>query len=283
MLAGFHADVPDEGVPELVHIGEQWAPGSFLIGDHTHAVWEFYLQIDGVSQWDAPGASGEQTYTLRDGSFFAVAPNVLHRMHEYSKARHHFFFAAVDLNAVWRRYPLLAPLWENRMVVFFEAAQDLMSPFRRLIREVSIHLPQRTTGICLALDYLVLEASRLLQHSPSPSLVAGHAAVARARELLDHQPTRPWTLAGLARMAGLSPSHLAECFTREVGVPPHHYLLQNRIEHARQLLQCSDVPITQLALELGFSSSQHFAGAFKKVTGTTARDYRANSRRGGNS
>jgi hypothetical protein len=59
------------------------------------------------------------------------------------------------------------------------AAESLVPPFRQLIREISVDLPQRATGVRLALDYLVLEASRLHERSASP-LVTLHPAVARA-------------------------------------------------------------------------------------------------------
>jgi AraC-like DNA-binding protein len=285
LLAGFHAELPDSDVPELRHAGEQWAPGTYRIPDHVHDVWEFYLQVDGQSLWDGPGQSGgEHTYTLRSGSFFAVAPHVVHRLHEdtheYSKGKHHFFFAAVDLEEVARRHPQLTATWPRREVVFAEHAESLIPPFRQLVREISVDLPQRATGIRLAIDSLVLEASRLFRRAlPSP-LVTLHPAVAHARELLDRQPQRLWTLGDLARLTGLSPSHLAECFTRDIGVPPHRYLVGARSERARQLLRDSDVPITQLATELGFASSQHFAASFKKLTGATASAYRSRSRAG---
>lgn len=284
LLAGFHAELPETEVPELRHAGEQWAPGTYRIPDHAHDVWELYLQVDGRSLWEGPGESGrDHIYTLEAGSFFAVAPDVVHRLHddsrEYSKGKHHFFFAAIDLNVVSVRHPEVSAAWQGREVVFARQAESLVPPFRQLIREISLDLPQRATGVRLALDYLVLEASRLHERNGSP-LVTLHPAVARARELLDRQPQRAWTLHDLARLTGLSPSHLAECFTREVGVPPHRYLVHSRIERARQLLRESDIAITQLATELGFSSSQHFAAAFRKWTGTTASHYRACSRAG---
>jgi AraC-like DNA-binding protein len=283
LLAGFHAELPESEVPELRHAGEQWAPGTYRIPDHVHDVWEVYLQVDGQSLWDGPDESGsEHTYTLRAGSFFAVAPHVVHRLHEdaheYSQGKHHFFFAAIDLTEISQRHPQLTAAWPEREVVVAEQAESLIPPFRQLIREVSVDLPQRATGIRLAIDYLVLEASRLFERVLPAPLLSLHPAVAHARELLDRQPQRPWSLGDLARLTGLSPSHLAECFTRDVGAPPHRYLVNARIERARQLLRDSDVPITQLATELGFASSQHFAAAFKKSTGVSASGYRARLR-----
>jgi len=46
-----------------------------------------------------------------------------------------------------------------------------------------------------------------------------------------------------------------------------------RIDRAKQYLQQKTIPITTLAMELGFSSSQHFAAVFKRRTGTTPRTY----------
>ena len=221
-------------------------------------------------------ASLRRVYTLRPGGFLAVAPGVRHRMHETPRARHHFFFAALDLDVVLARHDSLGSLWAPRETVWVENAESVLSPFRRLVREVSLDAPHRALGVRLALDTLVVEASRLMEEGRrATSFFSGHPAVARAREAMERQPNRPWTLNDLAREAGLSPSHLAERFTADVGVPPHRFLMQARIERARELLSGSEVAVGELALDLGFSSSQHFASAFKRLTGETATAYRA--------
>jgi AraC-like DNA-binding protein len=285
ILAGFHADYPDLDVPELVHIGEQWAPTSYAIIEHVHSVWELTFQISGETRWDACWNDGTVSpYTLLPGSFCAVPPGVRHRFREPPNAAHHFFFAGVDMPVVLGRHPELAERWkpsgQASGIVFVPHAGSLLAPFRHLIREVSLTLAYRTAGICLALDALLVEATRLceLADSPAaPSRVFYHPAVLRAKEMLDHQPGRPWRLEDLARLSGLSANHLVECFTREVGVAPRQYLLQARVKQAQEMLLQSDIPITMLALELGFSSSQHFAATFKRLTGTTAVEYRKNS------
>ncbi len=235
LLAGFHADLPEPAVPEVVHIGEQWASRRLFITSHRHEVWEFYLQISGESRWDGP----ERTYALIPGNFLAVPPRVPHQMHDRPQDRHHFFFAAIDLNTILIRLPYLAPLWRRETIVFLPPGAALLAPFRQLIREVSLTLPHRATGMRLALDALVLEASRLLEMSEEApprleqSLTLQHPAVLRAKELLDHQPGSDWRLTDLARRAGISAHHLVECFTREVGVSPRRYLLGVRVRLAQ--------------------------------------------------
>ena len=75
-------------------------------------------------------------------------------------------------------------------------------------------------------------------------------------------------------MQGVSVSHLITLFRKSTGETPHQFLLARRIERAEALLRSSDRSITDIAMDLGFSSSQHFATAFKKKKGVTARDVR---------
>ena len=197
-------------------------------------------------------------------------------MHEQPNDKHHFFYAAFDVAPSLARLSAPLPFWPEDKIVFLTSAETLLVPFRHLIREISLSLPHRTAGIRLALDALVLEALRLHGSNLAPelSLALRHPAVRQAKELLDYQPTRPWRLADLSRLAGISAHHLVECFTREVGVSPRQYLLSVRIQTAREMLASTDIAVTEMALELGFSSSQHFAATFKRLTGETAVGYR---------
>jgi transcriptional regulator GlxA family with amidase domain len=159
----------------------------------------------------------------------------------------------------------------------------LQLPFRQLVREVTLKLPYRGAGLRFALDYLVLELSRLVERQNQESekdqnRVLVRPGVQKAKQLLDNQPERSWKLSELARIAGVSSQYLVKCFTQEIGLSPHQYLLQVRINRAKDLLTHSDVSITELALELGFSSSQYFANVYKRYTGQTAQEYRASFR-----
>ena len=269
ILAGFHFQKPEPAVAELIFCGEYWAMPEWFVGEHDHKVWELYFQLDGVSEWAGPN----QNYRLRPGSFLAVAPNVRHRMSKPARQKHHFIYAAIDLAAIFSRHPSLRELWRGHTLVYRPNVESVAAPFRQLVREVTLAQAHRPTGLRLALDALVLEATRSMTVAGGRSFVGAHPAVVRVKELLEHQCQRSWRLADLAQVAGLSPTHLAELFARDVGLPPRQYLLQVRIDRAKQYLQQKTIPITTLAMELGFSSSQHFAAVFKRRTGTTPRTY----------
>lgn len=280
LSAGFHADLPEAATPELLFCGEYWALPEWSIGQHAHAAWEFYYQIDGTSEW----AGQRRVYRLAAGDFFAVGPGMVHRMVEAPRSAHHFFYAAMNLDVVLARHAGLRDAWaaRGRSIVHLRDAGAVEAPFRQLVREVTLVLAHRADGIRLALDTLVVEATRLLeQPRPPQSLLRAHPAVVRAKGLMDQQPQRAWTLTELARETGLSATHLAGLFKAEVGMPPRQYLLRLRVQRAKQYLAESRPSITEIAIELGFSSSQHFAAVFKELAGVTPRDYRAGQRGSG--
>jgi AraC-like DNA-binding protein len=71
----------------------------------------------------------------------------------------------------------------------------------------------------------------------------------------------------LAEMAGLSVHHFARAFKQTVGMPPHCYILQRRIEQAQQMLRTTKLPLSEIALSLGFSDQSHLARHFRRMTG----------------
>lgn len=78
----------------------------------------------------------------------------------------------------------------------------------------------------------------------------------------------------LADIAGLSPSYFRRWFHREVGSSPSDYVTQLRIECSKRLLADTDRSITDIAMELGYSTSAYFTATFHRETGTTPTDYR---------
>ena len=96
----------------------------------------------------------------------------------------------------------------------------------------------------------------------------------RAVELMDAHLDQELSLADLADAVSLSPSHFAHLFRELIGLTPHGYLTNLRLERARGLLVETDLSITEIATRVGFRSPSHFATAFRTVTGASPRAYR---------
>lgn len=107
------------------------------------------------------------------------------------------------------------------------------------------------------------------------SLRGGLAPRIRQRlvEHIEAQLHTQVTLRDLAQLADLSEFHLQRMFKQSCGVSPQGFILNRRIERARQMLAGRD-PIAQIAASCGFSSQSHMTRMFKTVTGTTPLAYR---------
>ncbi|HHV96068.1 MAG TPA: AraC family transcriptional regulator [Clostridiaceae bacterium] len=78
----------------------------------------------------------------------------------------------------------------------------------------------------------------------------------------------------LALLANLSLSRFKQKFKEVIGIPPGEYILRTKIEESKRLLRDTDRTITEIAHNLGFSSSQYFATVFKKFKNMTPSDFR---------
>ena len=98
--------------------------------------------------------------------------------------------------------------------------------------------------------------------------------LARALDYIEANLDREVRLADLAAVAGLSLFHFARAFKAQLGVPPHRYVLERRIERARRLLADRRRPVIEVAAACGFASPSHFATAFRRQSGMSPRAYR---------
>jgi transcriptional regulator of acetoin/glycerol metabolism len=99
-------------------------------------------------------------------------------------------------------------------------------------------------------------------------------ALRRVREHIESHLDKNISLDALAATAGLSVHHFARAFKQTAGVSPHRYLLQQRIDRAANLIGTTDLPLSQIALTVGFADQSHFCKHFSRLTGSTPSDFR---------
>jgi AraC-like DNA-binding protein len=101
---------------------------------------------------------------------------------------------------------------------------------------------------------------------PSPSGLPP-SLTRRICRYIDSHLDEKISLDALAAMAGLSVHHFARSFKQTVGVPPHSYLLQRRVEAAQHMLRDTELPLSEIAAAVGFSDHSHLARHFRRLTG----------------
>jgi len=78
----------------------------------------------------------------------------------------------------------------------------------------------------------------------------------------------------LAKIAELSPFHFLRIFKRLFGITPRQYVIKRRLEIAEMLLSRTDMPVTDIALDLGMDSMSHFSRLFRRHNGISPIQYR---------
>lgn len=94
------------------------------------------------------------------------------------------------------------------------------------------------------------------------------------RHLAEEQEGRV-ALRFVASQVGMSYFHFSRAFKQAMGMNPTNYIAERRIERAKELLNETELPISEIALRSGFSSQSHFTRSFRRVAGSTPRGFRA--------
>lgn len=89
----------------------------------------------------------------------------------------------------------------------------------------------------------------------------------RARDLIREHLDADIDLKTLAASCGLSPAHFAKAFKRTMGVPPHRWLLRQRVERAQEMLLAGREPLNAIALACGFADQSHMTRVFSRAVG----------------
>lgn len=272
-------DLTEMGFPEIPVLGMNHSActteGS-VFHRHRNCI-EITLCVRGSARFDCDG----KVYTLMPGMVFLSRPQDVHRLRMNQRgARLHWIFFKLP---------------EKGMTVFGLPPQE--SQF--LVREL-MSLPRRafvaTDGVRLAFEELQQNYNSGREISPGCTfqvrvavLQLLHAIVISGRlegviepervflELIEKMRRRPEDSYGIDRLVAetnLSPNTILVRFRKLTGLPPQAFLVKCRIHRAKELLVERTKTITEIAAELGFASSQHFATRFRQETGMTPKQWR---------
>ncbi len=151
----------------------------------------------------------------------------------------------------------------------------------RLIRDLHFTLEKSTAFLERQSRFLATLAQLILRHADDHPVLspatAAHKAVQRAQAYLEAHYMDNITLEQLAQIAELSPFHLTRIYRKAIGLPPHAYLTQVRIRHAKNLLSLG-LPIAQVAFETGFADQSHLTRHFKRIVGVPPGQYLLSSK-----
>ena len=247
------------------------------VSEHIHpGCLELSLCLRGSLVFECDG----HAYNLLPGNVFVTQPDEWHRLSTNPKGLvMHWLFLRLDPAS---RNLLHLPPAESKALrealrrlprSLFKGTERLRSAFQRLFRLYDDIAPGPFRRLAMrgaVLDLLLA----LVEAAQTPPEAAGNDRIQRLITAMRERPHDDYPIDRLAREAALSPSQLTTRFKQLTGLPPYTFLLACRVRTAQTLLLDTNKSVTEIAQELGFSSSQHFAMQFKLELGITPSDLR---------
>jgi AraC-like DNA-binding protein len=199
---------------------------------------------------------------------------------------------AILFPGVQHRYGSLADwAWEERLLLFDGdlirglAERGVLDPRRPLCAPTDALHIQKCFDACVHaaaqgrefdLCPLIFEIIHVLTRSQvsNVQITDADANITDIAKHMQREPQRSWDGKHLATSIGLSYSGFRQAFARVMGMPPHRYILHERMHLACRLL-CDPQPITQIAKQVGIPDPARFARLFKQIIGYSPRKYRS--------
>lgn len=147
--------------------------------------------------------------------------------------------------------------------------QDL-ARFDHALRELDAELSRPRPDPVLLADLVRLPLRRIARDARDQDGGDAPPTLLAVRRHIAERFAEPLGLAGMARMAGMSPTHLCTAFRRAFGVPPVELLLRVRIAHARELLADPACTLAAAARAVGYRDPRTFARLLRRRLGRPA-------------
>jgi AraC family transcriptional regulator len=229
-------------------------------------------QIEGICEYDG---------VMESGDFYlcpAGRPGFT-RWHSVDKTLH------LVIEPCWLKYVARDTEWESAGGLdLLPVSKQRDRKLAELVQILMAELEANDRGEKLYLESLscMMGIHLLRQYchpTPNPRLNSAGLATYKLRDVLDYIQShlhQEMSLTAMAAQLGMSRAYFATQFKQAMGVSPHQYVSQQRIEKAKRCLQTRALSLAEIALTCGFSSQSHLTKTFKKYTGTTPKAYREN-------
>lgn len=255
---------------------------------HTNPGFEICYAVDGEFEWTVE----DRDVRIRSGESSITMPWEKHGGRENIIGKGHLAWIIIQPELCTMHGRLILGAWSGmnsheerdlgnvlkaRSSAYLGAVAGMDALFSLIFEEIHAGEIGARQRVNAAVTDMLICSARAILH---PESVSGRIddSVMHALERMRADVGKKWSIASLAREAGLGTTAFARQVKAATRLTPMEYLIRLRVEKARSLLTASDMPATDIALELGFASSQHFTTMFRKLTGVTPSAYRANHR-----
>lgn len=244
---------------------------------HFHLASELVFVLEGAAEFTI----GEHAYPAEAGSLVFISGYEEHRVQVLREPYRRYFLMvqAQELESALGD-PVLTGVFRDRpegfrhCVSLTEASPDPERMFARLLREWDSPAPYSGAMVKTLLEQLLILAYRACPGNFTP-LDAG--AAGRVREIqryIEANFRQDLRISELAAHFYMNHCHMTHLFKKQVGCSPKQYLLLTRLSYAKELLETTTLPVSQIAYQSGFGDVNNFIRAFRETCGVPPNQYR---------
>jgi AraC family transcriptional regulator len=255
---------------------ERHRVGAVEIPEHEHSTFCLHLQTSGPVEmdWHSGGRTGR--LNTGAGNLIFLTPGTRDSLLWHGTS--HRIVASIDPSILVKAAEQLElaqlPDFDNRWSFQDEQLRLLLTEMEREASSGS------ATGLLYS-DLLGLTFSVALIRKYGRTLLAplvhkggiAKPSLNRVLEFIATNLSSQLRLEDMAAVAGLSIFHFSRAFRESMGVTPHQYVLQRRIDHAKTLLRAPGWNIEAIASATGFADASHLAKAFRRQIGTSPKTW----------
>ncbi|KAB8331751.1 AraC family transcriptional regulator [Scytonema tolypothrichoides VB-61278] len=236
---------------------------------HTHDGYAIGVIEQGIEEFTYQGA----IHRAPAGSIVVIHPGEVHTGHAGTPAGWTYRMLYPEVTLVQKATAELIgqqklPYFPNPVIQDCQLAAQL--------RQLHIILENSTSVLERESCFLWTVAQMVTRYGDRPPYLAPikqeHQVVQRIQDYLRANYSDSISLEQLAYIANLKPLRLLRAFRKEVGLPPHAYLVQVRVARAKAMLS-KGLSIAQVAADTGFTDQSHLTRHFKRLVGVTPRKY----------
>jgi AraC family transcriptional regulator len=249
-------DISLSSVPELVHIGAVSHGRERNTERYLADEWSLYFY-----KYEATLVLDNARLDLRPGYVGVIPPRVVHEYRLRGRSDH--------LVARFKLQPSAGPVQVSSLLDLGRDFAGLAERFEHGLHVFESRPQQATARIWDVLWELSERTTRA-----RPPRTRRHAALDQACRVIQSRLSERLTLSDLAAPAGVSAAHLTRLFRAELGVTATDYLRRCRLERALHLLTRSEIPVKEVACEVGIPDLHAFNKAVRRGYGVSPRELR---------
>ena len=252
---------------------------------HTHDFIEMVFVTSGHTIHNVNFENENYSYGLIQGDCFAIMPGDIH---SYSNSKNFVIYniafqpqlLASELNEL-KKMNCWEPLFSRKIFPLskrFHLPPHKRSQAENFLRKMMFEFNTRSAGFKFRIKLALMELLCIIDEA---NIVAWHpydddpySGIMKTLDFMEQAEIRPFKLAELAKMAGMSISSYTKKFRNLTGQSPCEYYLGIKLEKIRSELFSTDLSITELAYKYGFCDTSYMIRHFRRRHGATPQAYR---------